>query len=241
MSAGVSGIKRSPRPQLIVPALSDGRYELTCLIDGPIADWRFTESAGIIARENFGVVPGIYIGGPRLNVLGPIRGETLNKAVILNGSTQFITIPNSSWLDIGDIFTLEAWIKLDVVGGGIVHTIFSKDSNGYMFQINSSGQLYLEKEFAVVMCTSTVSINDIINWHHCVCTKNGNTVKLYLDGIDVTGTVTTAAISNTTSPLDIGRRRSNNSAYLNGSIARPKLYNSALAAARVLAHYNARF
>lgn len=38
----------------------------------------------------------------------------------------------------------------------------------------------------VTLCESTVAIADT-NWHHIVATKSGAAVKLYLDGVDVTG------------------------------------------------------
>ena len=79
-------------------------------------------------------------------------------------------------------------------------------------------------------------------WHHVVCTKNGATVKQYIDGADVTGTVTNATCVSVNNFVTIGGDTfgAGISEPFNGSLDEPAIYNRALSASEVLAHYNAR-
>jgi hypothetical protein len=63
-------------------------------------------------------------------------------------------------------------------------------------------------------------------------------VKLYRDGMDVTGTVANQTMSDNTVPLSIGL--SSATAYFNGTIDEVALFNVALTAAQVSSHYAAR-
>jgi hypothetical protein len=80
---------------------------------------------------------------------------------------------------------------------------------------------------------STVTVTDT-GWHHVAATKDGASVKLYLDGIDVTGTVTDQTMSDNTLPLAIGQ--SSSSAFFNGTIDEVALYNMALTPSQVANH-----
>ena len=79
--------------------------------------------------------------------------------------------------------------------------------------------------------------------HHIVGTYNGSQVRIYVDGVErgsaaFSGAVTWASGRD----LRIGRPISSTSLaqrYLQGTIDEPALYTSALAAATVLAHYDA--
>ncbi len=68
-------------------------------------------------------------------------------------------------------------------------------------------------------------------------TKNGSDVHIYLDGVDVTGTVTNRTVVNTTGGFYIG--------YLGGSpfhgaIDEVAFYNTALSSSTIANHYAAR-
>jgi hypothetical protein len=60
-------------------------------------------------------------------------------------------------------------------------------------------------------------------------------VKLYVDGVDVTGSVTNQTMSDNTQPLAIGQ--SSASAFFNGTIDEVALYNIALTPAQISGHY----
>ena len=61
---------------------------------------------------------------------------------------------------------------------------------------------------------------------------------IYKDGVNVTQVNNTTTFLDTTAPLEIGRNPG--STAFNGSLDEVALYNKALSAARVAAHYAAR-
>ena len=71
-----------------------------------------------------------------------------------------------------------------------------------------------------------------------VATKNAPNVHLYLDGVDVTGTVRNATIANTTAPLLIGAV-AGKGPFFNGTIDEVALYGFALSPEQVAQHYQA--
>ena len=65
---------------------------------------------------------------------------------------------------------------------------------------------------------------------------NAPAVKLYLDGVDVTGTVTNRTVTNTTQPLYLAV----GAGFLKGTLDEASLYNRELSATTIAAHYAAR-
>ena len=77
-------------------------------------------------------------------------------------------------------------------------------------------------------------------WHHIVATKNGAAVRIYIDGVDVTGVVTNRTLTDGSAPLILGARRGTSSAFLDGFLDEVAIYKSILSPAQVVAHYAAR-
>jgi hypothetical protein len=89
---------------------------------------------------------------------------------------------------------------------------------------------------SAIVHTSTTQ-TDTTTFHHYVVTKNLTAVKLYVDGVDVTGTVTDSPLANTTSPLVIGSKAGTTD-FLNGVQDEIAIYNNVLSAQTVADHYH---
>jgi hypothetical protein len=207
-------------------------YATEVLADSPVSWWRLGEAAGTTAADVQGVTPGTYVGSIEYGQAGAIGDE--NPAVRFNPADSEITVADSASLDLGDVFTLEAWVNRNgVVGssGGII----DKQFDAYVIEDVGSGVWRLERSGVATICYSTVDI-PATGWHHVVCTKNGSTsTNLYLDGADTTGTVTNSTCANNGSQLRLGR--STNGRWY-GLMDEPAVYNTALSADRVRAHYD---
>src|SRR6476660_2095963 len=83
---------------------------------GLVSLWRLGEPEGTVAGDSKGTNPGTYKNAPTLGAAGLIVGDA-NAAVTLNGTTQWVSIPDSESLDLADLFTYEAWIKRSANGG----------------------------------------------------------------------------------------------------------------------------
>jgi hypothetical protein len=110
----------------------------------------------------------------------------------------------------------------------------------YTLTLKATDVVGLLNEEVAFIAESTVTIADTTTWHHIVATKDGAAVFIYVDGADVTGTVTNSTCGNNTSDLFIGTKFSGGN-QLSGSLDEVALYAGALPASRVTAHYAAVF
>jgi hypothetical protein len=201
--------------------------------------WAFTTAATGLFEDSAGSNndAATKVGILTQGVAGALSGDT-NKAITLDGSTGralIAFVSSTGECDVEDVFTLEAWIKK--AANGTSMGILSDQDSGYYMRMNSDNTLGLNKQGISDIVKSTTTITDT-NWHHVVATKSGATVALYIDGVDVTGTVTNATIATLTTTALIGARHiATPDEFFNGSIDEVALYPTALSAAKVLFHY----
>jgi hypothetical protein len=207
-------------------------YRDIVMADGPIAFWRFGEASGSNAASETGIGAGTYNGGFVLGRPGAMVGDP-NTSLALNGSTGYMSAPHSSPLNFGDAFSFEAWFMRTTLGTD--QRLFFKGTGSAVVQLNTSNRIRFAKSGAGDIAYSSITLTDTSKWHHLVVTKNGSAVHIYIDGVDVTGTVTNLSFVNTTSAINIGRDPSGQ--YFNGGLDEVAVYGYALSPARVLAHY----
>lgn len=209
-------------------------YPAVVLEDAPSAYYRMGEASGNIQDSSGNALHGSVVGPtPVYAQPGALAGS--DTAILLAGGAYF-DVPDDPLLDPGDVFTLEAWVIRGAAGA--LQTIFSKGANGYAFGFTSTNTLRLFKDYVSVIAASTITISADGLYHHVVATKSGATVKIYIDGVDVTGGVTNSTITATALALRIGRRTGGEES-MNGTLDELAIYPTALSAARVLAHYAA--
>lgn len=217
-------------------------YESVVKEDSPKGFWRLGEASGTSAADASGnTQTGGYKGTPTLGVRG-IPGTTRdpNTSVTLNGTTQYVTVPDSATLDLGDIFTYEAWIKRSSTGNP--GCILDKGPQAAVLRfVTASNKILFRRNSVLDLATSTLAITDTTTWHHIVATKNGATVNLYIDGVNRTGAVTNSTCANTALPLGIGADEVGTTAedFFPGTLDEVAVYGTALTEARVKAHYEA--
>jgi hypothetical protein len=136
---------------------------------------------------------------------------------------------------VGDVFTVEAWVKRGTLSDANSYVVASKQANAWNLWLVDSF-LVLRKSGNADLAASTVKIADTA-WHQVAATKNAATVRLYIDGRDVTGTVNNLTMQNNTNPLSIGQ--SSSAAFFNGTIDEVALYNVPLTATQISSHYAA--
>jgi concanavalin A-like lectin/glucanase superfamily protein len=212
------------------------RYYGEVMADSPVGYWRLGEIAGRtpLAFDSKNTNHGTYSFSPTLGASGALM-DSANTAVTFDGVDDYVQVPDANVLDTGDTFTLEAWVKRGTTGVAS-QTIFDKQSSAYVLRFMSDNKLYLRKSGTGDIVASTSAVTDTANWHHVTATKSGATVKLYVDGQDVTGTVSNQTISNNAQPLWVGKESGTS---FNGTIDDAAVYPTALSLSRVQAHYEA--
>jgi hypothetical protein len=169
-----------------------------------------------------------------------------------DGSDDYVLItdPADGSLDFGTgPMTISAWIKTSQLPTSAAYILDKKNggsfNGGYQLGITSSDQLL----FRVSNGSSSQNTNHSPtlandgNWHHVVgVLERGistDTLRLYLDGIQVSMNTSVPAGFNidSTHNLNIGRQ-TNNTNFFNGQIDDVRLYNYALTVKQIQLLYN---
>lgn len=215
-----------------------GSYPAEVLADSPRAYYRLGEASGNPQDSSGNGNHVTAVGGtPSYGITGALTTDS-DTAVSLDGSTEYFTAPDHSSLDLGDVFTLDAWIIRGPTGAerGIV----SKGYSAYYMRVNASGYLQLLSSSQYELATSTIEVPGT-GWHHVAASRDDSAICLYIDGVDVTAAspdLFHAPIDNT-HPLTIGADGNGTTERFNGSIDEVAVYPTVLSPTRILAHYNA--
>jgi len=193
--------------------------------------WRLAEPSGTTTTDSRGSNDGTFTGPLALGQAGALAGDN-NSAIRFDGG--YVSVPDASSLDLADRLSLEAWVRRGANGAN--HVIVGKGNQSYVLWITGD-RLTLRKGSVANIAQSTTTLTADKRWHHVAATKDGSAVHLYIDGVDVTGTVTNQALADNTGTLQIGASGGGNT--FRGLIDEVSLYSAPLSAATVKAHYDA--
>ena len=204
----------------------------------PAAYWRMGEASGQPQDSSGNAQHTTALGGtPTYSQDGAIVGDT-NKAILLDGSTEYFTAPDSATLDLGATFTIVGWIKRASIG--TLDTIISKGVNGYHLRVNASNKLELLKENVASLAISTPTILSGSYYFVAAVKSPGVIPVLYVNGAAVALDSSAATdTANTAAVLTIGRRQSGSDEYFDGTLDEIALFSTALTAANISAIYQA--
>lgn len=192
---------------------------------GLIAYWGVNELTGSIAEEPINGLAGDYTAG---KVLG-------RSPLIRDDGSSFggqLLVPHNNLLNVGDVFTLELWMLPVGVFVGQFRNLFDKGNFSFSFGTNTDGRSYLARitgTGTTVIATSDAVLS-IGTSYHLVCTKNGSTTKLYVNGVEGTVPGTNLVLVNTGSQLRLAGN-------LGDSYDAFAIYNQELTAEEVLGNY----
>jgi len=226
------------------PSCRNG-YADTVLADGCVGYWRLGELVGVTANDSCELQhPGTYVGGVQLAQVSPLSDNSTG--VIFDGSTGYVTIPNTTVLNPVTAITVEVWVKYTLTG--YMFFLSKTDSfgyNGYELYVNTgTGQLRWSTYSFVGSLgfdvATTASYNDG-NWHHAVGTFDGVTPKIYVDGAFVAQTITKndGPLVASTSALSLGARLTALLPFA-GSLDEVAVYPTALTLTQIARHYALR-
>lgn len=163
----------------------------------------------------------------------------LNKSVYLNG-TQWLNITNISLANLSNSRGFSVWLKPEILTTNEVIFNYGKYANEQMFYLvlNSSGNLILsDGTTSYINAPNIFTVNE---WVHVAVTFNGNTTRLFKNGINIASNSNSALLTQD-SQIVIGRDMGNNSNYYKGHIDELLFYNRYLSDSeikRLYAGYN---
>ncbi len=214
---------------------------------GPVGWWKMDEKTGISANDisGNGNVGTLTCSGGGCLVPSWSNGK-YGSSLLFDGTNQYLNVPDaaSGILDPLYAYSISTWVKFtSTTNYGFIVSKSNGGSGGYeLFRDTGTGAIRFSSCSGVGVCsggyfdiTTTASYNDG-TWHHIEATAaNGDTAKIYIDGILVK-TSSTISQNNvdTTDPLSIGSRGNHGSTIrFVGSIDDVKLYNYARSATQV--------
>lgn len=173
-------------------------------------------------------------------------------SIVFDGVDEYITMPDSSSLDISPDITMSCWFKTTsttnvtlmskwgFAAGGHRAYLLSVSVGKIRVIISEDGlsDLLKSKDYL-----TTAAFNDG-NWHHVAATldTSGNVLKIYVDGVDQAVVKSfdfaLTSIVNSADPVNIGAFNSGGVQLMDGHIDEPSLWDTALSASEVTAIYN---
>lgn len=169
-----------------------------------------------------------------------------------DGVNDYVNCGNSSTFNQTNALTLSTWVKINSLSS--VNSLIGKQwCNGnqysYYLAINTQGKLAFDAgnsgsctgNFTTYTSTNSLSIN---TWYNVVLSFTNTSIKLYLNGQLISGSLTgiNKNLFTGNSPVLLGTYRSLNGSYgsiLNGSIGSTLIYNTSLSASDILQNFNA--
>ena len=218
-----------------LPAAADAAsdYPSSVLTDRPLSYWQLNETSGTTARDQQGQTDGAIEGGVTLGRPGPWPGTT--SMGFDGGSCTGINLnPGADRFSLQNL-TLEAWIRTSTQ---VDQTIFRRRFSGYILRTFGG----LASFAGVGTDISSTQVTDG-KWHHIVATIDSTAGRrLYVDGDLVDQTDFNEPVFYAGLQAAIGRDGDAcdgvNPSFA-GDLAQVSIYDHALDAGRVKAHFAA--
>jgi predicted oxidoreductase (fatty acid repression mutant protein) len=248
--ANAAGIVTSAVVEVTAVTLTETYSDLV-LADGAVGYWPLNETSGTTANnlgtggiaDDGAYANGVILGQPGVGVQSPLSAEFVESAT----NEMEVNLPYDVNLN-GAEFTVEAWARMTGPGlatdDGYQAVYASRD-----YHIYGGISLYGVYTGNWVLYTGDGSGWNILTgpsvqlgtWTHLACTYDGATVRFYVNGV-LAASSTSAYIPNQTDAIQerigAGDTESSPGAYFFvGNIDGVSVYNTALPAASIQAHY----
>jgi hypothetical protein len=213
------------------------RYRAEVLADNPIAFWRLAETSGSTAVDEMGNYNAFYVGSPTLGNVGPIAGVGCPNFANVN---QYVEAPGTP-IGTSD-FTIELWAFLkDTTTRRDFYSrknLSTNASDVTVFYNGSKFQVFERQSVpgaSVGVTGATTPTNT--GWYHICARRNGTQKSIYINGA-LDGTITQTVANIDLETAEFGRNRSSVSP-IEERMSHVSVYNYALSATRIAAHYAA--
>jgi len=173
----------------------------------PVLWARLAETSGTSAADAAGGSAGTYVGSPSLNQPSLLNAAAGDRGIALDGISQYVTFPDDSRTDRGDVITIVALVIFTAYrdSAGAPAVIVDKGSGAYILRMSNAmdGTLLFRRSGVQDLCTSTtrLALNTL---YMVVARKNGATSSLRVNKVNVTSSRTNSTLVNNNNVFSIG-------------------------------------
>jgi hypothetical protein len=228
----------TPTPTATAIVSTGSTYATTILADKPVGYWRLGESSGSVAVDQTGAHNGTYVNAPVLGQPGALANDT-NTAVKFDGVSSHVSLGDTLDFPNTAAFSLETWVNPSLLDG-TVRRVISKDnsSDGFLLGVSSSTTAFVRYAGGSFDQTPNAGVLPTGVWSHIVATYDGATMRVFINGVQVSSLASSRLLSNNTNSLTFADRASGGRAF-NGVLDEVAIYNVALSPAQIQAHFTA--
>jgi hypothetical protein len=191
---------------------------------GLVAAYGFEENSGMMTADASGNAVTALLVGASWTTQGKF-----GNALTFDGVTAHVnTIDDAPELRLTTAVTLEAWVKPSTATNKW-KDIIEKGNDNYFLMASSApngrpagGGIFNDVNTVAYGPTAAVNV-----WTHLAMTYNGSTIRLYVNGLQVSSVSRTGAIKTSRTPLQIGGDNYYGQ-YFAGTIDEVRVYNRAL-------------
>ncbi|HZO16084.1 MAG TPA: LamG domain-containing protein [Polyangiaceae bacterium] len=216
-------------------------YARVVLADRPIAYWRLGERTGSQAHDELGGHDGLYLGNVELGVAGAIEGD-VDSCVGLDEINDAVEVDDAGAFAFAGAppYSLEAWVFHRVAfpasGQSVAMLSRANAASDGLFLGIANDQLVCSRGGASAIAEAPLAAN---TWTHVVGTFDGGLLRLYLNGAEVGSAPASDALVASTAKFRIGAAP--DWPTLNGYVDEVAVYDRALGATTIGAHFEAAF
>jgi hypothetical protein len=211
----------------------DNSYLYSTTSAGLVSYWNMHENSGSTVEDVKGSNEGTATG---TKILDGVYDKSRN----FLGSGNYITVPNSSSLQVTNAFTIEGWINPSAPDNdGIIYKGPFNSSQGD-YQVTMLGNTVycrINNDTAVLQSSYNINSNE---WTYFACTYDKDAsfmqFKLYLNGVVDSQTSYNSPVNTSSSNLYIGAYYDSTYAF-SGGIDEVRLYNTALSGTTISTNY----
>lgn len=221
-------------------------YFTEVAMDSPQAYWRLDDPAGSTTAKDVtgNGHDGTYMGGVTLGAAGAIANDA-DPAASFDGATGWIDVKNAFTFAGKVPFSLEAWVKPSTLDSNY-HSWMSKNdssgppSEGYLAFLDPTGPFSFQRVDSGTKITAQGGTNAAAGtWAHVVVVYDPTAGTIvYVNGQAGAAQAMDVSLAGATTDFTIGAQNAGTTAWWLGAIDEVAVYDYALSAARILAHYN---
>jgi glucose/arabinose dehydrogenase/PKD repeat protein len=240
-------------------AVSNGSHRLTAVardggghqttsapVDVTVDNAPAPPPSGLVAAYSFNTVNGSTVAdlsgnnntGTVSNAVASVAGK-YGGALSFNGTNARVNVAGSASLQLTSGMTLEAWVNPAVVANDWTDVVYKGNDNYYLeaSSFGNGGRPGAGGTFstAPLYGPSALPVN---TWSHLAVTYDRVTLRLYVNGVQVSSVGRSAAIATSTNPLQIGGDGIYGQ-YFQGLIDEVRVFNLARTQAQIQTDMNA--